>query len=282
MQHCYQYWDNFINDWYCFMKHGGNTIADWNRSSHQSHWQYPCCVYNTIKKGDKSIKYLPEPWWGYSGSPTDELHSVVINYNPGEGGNVQQYDELPTPMFYRQFINQQANFYLNKDTRAWKTNEWHDSHRAQPIFNALKALGVCTTGSLNLKNHLSIELVPWHTKKWVFVSQYAHLNVTSIFEHSIMFAAKASRHIANSRLKNRVIVRISYSVFMELFGNTYNIQTSTMPTDIAPTGAKLAHSKYAKLNILNQGIDDVEFLLIWQPKARSNNLPSFTELKEII
>ena len=90
----YQFWNDFIDFWRSqpnFKATSPNPFysghADW------SHPNAPQVLYNSNKiPNDLSFEYLPEPWWGNSG--TEPLNSVVINYNPGQGNNYQKYTTL--------------------------------------------------------------------------------------------------------------------------------------------------------------------------------------------
>ena len=111
----YEYWEDFIEEWY----NNGNATPNPTPKG----WTNP-----NDPKYNMSSDYLPEPWWGNDGNKT--LHSVVINFNPGEGGKEQEKKNLP-------YINSYANDIVNPCNVLCKTCQWHWNNRAIPIFQAL-------------------------------------------------------------------------------------------------------------------------------------------------
>ena len=189
----YQNWESFIANWFA-----GNSLGPWTdpRTAPQ--------LLNDIANSVNSFEYIPEPWWGNHdfGIP---LHSVVINFNPGKAGNLQLRSNVPYKTSYATDIVDSN--YLPQ------TKQWHQNRRALPILNALKNIGALPPNfAPSIEHHLSIELIPWHTEnigaKCGFFP-YLKQNIKNVYEHSICFAANESRRIANKKLKNVVILKLS-------------------------------------------------------------------------
>lgn len=216
----YEYWDKFVNEW------KNQSWANINRLG----WETPTFYGNDIvnNPGICTTEFLPEPWWGNNGM--HPLHSVVINFNPGNAGNIQQLSNPSSGIskigLYNDFINENAKTYiagkLSPTCQVFpylqKSNNWHFVKRARKMFDALKNLGT-SYPNFNLHNHLSIELIPWHSKSVnsEFYKYVAH-NRIAIFEHCIKFAAEAASCICNPILNGVVIVRISSDSFKKCLG----------------------------------------------------------------
>ena len=257
----YKYWESFVKDW--------------SKKKVSSVWTNPDCLplYNNPTKKDLTSLYIPEPWWGNDG--TKPLHSVVINFNPGEGGPCQERGVIPYKTSY-------ANDIVNNINVLCKTREWHKNRRAMPVLNTLKNLE-CITGSFGLENHLSIELLPWHTANAQdkAYTQYQQMNINMVFEKVICFAANESRRIANKKLKNVVIMRMNggraKSVFEEMRKRIPNFQYKSQTLHITPCG----NGKYMEFQIHSHGLNDIRFICIWGPRSR-NNFPPKSALEDIL
>ena len=256
---CYFYWEEFVKQWQC----GGKSINGWSD---------PNCIplYNT-SGGNMSSLYIPEPWWGNNG--TQLLHSVVINFNPGEGKCGQEKVNFPCGCSYAYDVV--GNPSVLKNTR-----KWHKSKRAMRILNAL-----CRNGSIKkrycLENHLSVELIPWHTQKVEkSYMDYLKKNILAIYEHSICFAANESRRIGNSILKNVVIVRMNDKrtkiVLHELCKNG-------VPSKIIRSGVSTSgNGRYMEFCFpSSKDIKDIRFICIWGRKSR-NDFPPSCDMDDII
>ena len=182
----YNYWNQFINDWF----KGSNTFPGW-----------------TPTKGTLSADYIPEPWWGNDG--TKPLHSVVINFNPGQGGCCQLRSNLIN--YYK---GSYANDFVNNTTmqpnpKCWPNNtrEWHCKKRAIPV---LQHLGL-SNSLINIDSHLSVELIPWHSNNIAgnHYRNYLKKNITAIYKNSICFAAHEAARIQNPKLNNVVLLKMS-------------------------------------------------------------------------
>ena len=187
-QEYYSYWEEFFKQWQCKK---WEAIKEWTNPD-----DFP--LYNTPDDKERSSLYIPEPWWGNDG--TQPLHSVVINFNPGAGGPEQERSKFSRKHSF-------ANDVVGDLTVLPKTRRWHKSNRAMRILNTLKRNN-WIKGSFGLENHLSVELIPWHTKNVEKnYMPYLKQNIMAVYEHSICFAANESRRIQNNKLKSVVIVR---------------------------------------------------------------------------
>ena len=282
----YRYWDEFVCEWKNFMSGGGNIVS-WCHYTHLSQWLYPSFC-NYIDKNNSStptIDYLPEPWWGNNGK--HPLSAVVINLNPGKGGTSQTLLGLKSLSCYGDFINDNVSNYISNKNHIslWQTNNWHYINRAKPIFDAMTALGENVKGIDSLHNFLSIELLPWHTAHWNNVGNYPINNAKSIYNYSIKFAAKASMNIKNQLLGNCVLVRCPYSKFEAIFKYSKSIPPYEFIKPISSyVGVeKLDISKYTIIRFCDSEIENVKFVLIWQPNRLSqNNLPYCCDLPKIL
>ena len=197
---------------------------------------------------------------------------MVINFNPGEGGKEQEKKNLT-------YINSYANDIVNPCNVLCKTCQWHWNNRAIPIFQALKAIG-SIKGNVWLYNHLSIEMIPWHTKTVGIKSYllYVKDNVQRIFDYVIKFAANESRRIANDTLKNVVILKMSGGMtinILNIFTNAgINNKVIIPPTPPLPNGGRYMVFSF-------DDIQGVKFVSIWGQRSR-NNFPPQDDLKEIL
>lgn len=256
----YNYWESFVKDW--------------SKKKVSSVWTNPDCLplYNNPTKKDLTSLYIPEPWWGNDG--TKPLHSVVINFNPGEGGPCQERGVIPYNGSY-------ANDIVNNPNVLPCTRKWHDNKRAKPILDALYNLGYIKVG-YGLENHLSIELLPWHTVSADDnYKQYLFNNITMVLDNVICFAANESRRIANQKLKNVVIMRMNggraKSVFEEMRKRIPNFQYKSQKPHVSTYG----NGRYMEFQIHSHGLNDIRFICIWGPKSR-NNFPPKSALEDIL
>lgn len=252
---CYVYWENFIRAWDA----GTSSILGWSDPN-----SIP--LMNNVSAGTRANAYIPEPWWGNDGS--QEIHSVIINYNPGQGGIVQM---KPTP-----FRNSYALDIVNAKAFP-RTVQWHEKKRALPILDSLCRLHYIKKG-YSLQNHLSIELIPWHTSGtsvdgyWKYVEN----NIQPIYEHVICFAADQARRVSNTKLKSKVLVRMSANSFDKIASL---LNKAGIHTNCINSGVVVGNAKYAEYAIAQ--LPDVRFYPIWGTKLR-NNLPSAADLDNIL
>lgn len=286
----YEYWDAFVNEWKIFINESGGLIhshfysdLDKKRYSNLTKWAYPIFGRKEKKKVfyDSSIYYLPEPWWGNDG--TQPLSAVVVNLNPGSGGFEQTISNLPSFEKYSDFIREMVDAYKsNANSIALKaTNDWHYKNRCIPIFRILKLFGI--TDYLEFNNFLSIELVPWHSSKFVNLGKYPNENIETIINQSVYFAAEASKEIRNDILRNKVLFRMSINTIRSIFSKT-KFKIKEQKSKNKPD--EFENANYVEFEILcnkNKIFTDVRFYAIWQPFQMSmNNFPYSADLKRII
>lgn len=114
----YKYWEEFVEQWF---KGNDNAIKGWSNPDMTP------ALCNT--KGDtQSSLYIPEPWWGNDG--TKPLHSVVINFNPGLGGQPQERERVP---YYNSYAKDIINYKDGSNPKKWPNNtaNWHYTRRAK-------------------------------------------------------------------------------------------------------------------------------------------------------
>lgn len=272
----YKYWNKFVEEWRNLPPNELNNpnlpperalFCDWTNPNLQNQ------LMNRPNGADYSINYIPEPWWGNNGDHA--LHSVVINYNPGSGHPAQHF-ERAAGLFgfpnYQAFANSEATAATNHFSA---TNNWHRNRRAMKIFNILNRIGVPLHRELQLQNHLSIELIPWHTLGAAEIQSYISSNLHNVFDYSIEFAANRSRIIANDTLKNKVLLRMSGNVTQGLLTEFQNNQICSHIITQATTNSPSGNGSFLKFKI--NEINDVEFISIWGRRSR-NNFPAEQDL----
>jgi len=258
----YNFWNDFVDQWRSFPSKQylnpapippHNTILGWSNPN------LVPLMNSTSIVNDYSLQYLPEPWWGNNGSHI--LNSVVINYNPGAGGGIQAFAHasgLFNSINYQNFANNEATGVSNYFNG---TNRWHKSRRAKRIFNTLVRIGIVLNGNHNLQNHLSIELIPWHTTNTNTIGSYIQTNLQAIFDNCIRFSANESMRIVNTKLNNKVILKMNGTMTTNLLNDfvrhgicTYNI---IKPIDYTPSNK----GGFFKFNIIQ--LPNIEFISIW-------------------
>jgi hypothetical protein len=285
----YNYWDRFINYWQNLAHRPVNIYLSVPPPiNHRNFlgWTNPNINPLLNKPGQQqfSLEYLPEPWWGNNGNAP--LHSVVINYNPGWAETYKHYSHPSVTILYNNplysdFAHSQAIAVPNIFTR---TNRWHFKQRAKKVFETLTRRGVNLNGNNTLNNHLSIELIPWHTTNITDIHSYINCNLQPIYSNCLKFAAHQSRRIENDLLKNKVILRCGGTTTKDLLNNldTEGIDNYNIINDIgyAPAGAPLrangsrvtGNGGYLKFSF--NSIQDVEFISIWGKHSRNGFPPS--------
>lgn len=265
----YQYWEDFIKQW--------SNPMDFNTSKKICDWTAPCQIplYNDPLKKDLSSDYVPEPWWGNDGS--QPLHCVVVNFNPGKGGEDQMRDIIPYKLSYAHDIVNNYNFFHS-------TRCWHWSKRAKPILSILKERENIKD-SLGLQHYLSVELIPWHTEKvnpgyW----KYLKNNIEQVYYHTICFAAYEARRIANKTLNSVVILKLSGACTQRLVKELKrnNIDAYIKESKNDDNGTNYTKSKKgAYLQFFIKEWSDIKFFSIWGPHSH-NEFPPDKDLNEII
>ena len=251
-----------------------SCIADWYAGRPMGTWTDPNTIplLNNIALGTKSSDYIPEPWWGNHDMDIP-LHSVVINFNPGQGGNIQHRNVIPYHGDYAKDIVDSG----------WlpKTAKWHENRRALPILNALKRIGVLPTNYIpSLDNHLSVELIPWHTENTSATcgfGQYLQDNILNVYEYVICFAAHESKRIANDKLRNVVILRLSETNTNKLLKLLDGIGYSY----IASPKRTVPGTKSHCLEFTIDRLPGIRFFSIWGSDAR-NNFPKGSDMDYIL
>ena len=251
-----------------------SCIADWYAGSPMGTWTDPNTIplLNNIALGSNSCDYIPEPWWG-NHDMNIPLHSVVINFNPGRGEDIQLRNTVPYKGSYAKDIVDSS----------WlpKTAKWHKNRRALPILNALKRMGVLPTNYIpSLDNHLSVELIPWHTENIQRASgfhDYLKANILNVYEYAICFAAHESKRIANEKLRNVVILRLSETNTNKLLKLLDGIGFSSIASPIQTVPGTKSHCLEFTINRL----PGIRFFSIWGSAAR-NNFPKGSDMDYIL
>jgi hypothetical protein len=198
---------------------------------------------------------------------------VVINFNPGQGENIQHRNVIPYHGDYAKDIVDSG----------WlpKTAKWHENRRALPILNALKRIGVLPTNYIPLlDNHLSVELIPWHTENIGKASgfhDYLKANILNVFEYSICFAAHESKRIANEKLRNVVILKLSKTNTNILLKLLDGIGYSSIASPERTVPGTKSHCLEFTINRL----PGIRFFSIWNSISR-NNFPPAEDLDYIL
>lgn len=278
----YVYWEQFVNSW-CAC-HSSTSIGGWADP-------HKIPLLNTfLPPKDYSSQYVPEPWWGNDGS--HPLYSVCVNLNPGKGMDIQKRAVIaPTFTSYRTL-------------QLWpsfsKTAEWHRKKRAEPIGNALNAVpGSFPPGHTagKLENHLSVELLPWHTQGAVpklGYWNYFRLNLLACYCHSLLFAAAQSR---------RVVGKLNCTVLLRFSGNTANrifnsLKRNSIIQGFSSKGIQLQNPnvKCVIFTLLGKAecpqsdgypnkedLGGIRFVAIWRSRSwNANDFPGQLDMIEII
>ena len=251
-----------------------DRIADWYAGRPMGTWTDPNTIplLNNIALGTKSSDYIPEPWWGNHDMDIP-LHSVVINFNPGQGENIQ----------HRNVIPYHGNYAKDIVDSGWlpKTAKWHENRRALPILNALKCIGVLPTNYIpSLDNHLSVELIPWHTENTSSTcgfGQYLKDNILNVYEYAICFAAHESKRIANDKLKNKVILKLSGRKTAEILKLLDGIGYSSISSPQRTVPGTKSHC----LEFTIDRLPGIRFFSIWGSKSM-NNFPKGSDMDYIL
>lgn len=277
----YNYWNDFVDIWRTLPPNQYNNNVPLPPFQNILGWRNPNLtpLMNSININDFSLKYLPEPWWGNNGNHI--LHSVVINYNPWTGGPSQHHStsiNLNGFLTYSDFVNDSV---FNGGTMA-TTNNWH-RRRSRRIFNTLNRYfhnnGYPIFQNINLENHLSIELIPWHTPDATSLNFHAYKNncLIEIYNYCFVFAASESIRISNQKLQNKVILRLSGNETLNILNSLNNIGIHSniiIPPSYTPN-PQLGNAGYLKFNF--NSIPNIDFISIWGTKSY-NDFPPNSEM----
>lgn len=242
----YRYWDNFVRLW---------RLGNYPRAP-----------------------YLPEPWWGWHPDSGEELHSVVLNLNPGSGGRLQSRCCVSCALGCPG-SNASYSSAMNDGTlrlHLVDTEHWHHRRRYVPL---MKALGADEKEiAPDTRHHLSIELLPFHDDEDNRI--YCCDNRDGALRHALQFAARASRLIAHPRcvsdepasLRNIVIARCAVGKIIEIAGT----EAITDRTTVSADAGKI---KIETFRLKEAAFSDVLFVAL---SGARNSLPSHTSLKNIL
>ena len=259
----YDYWNQFVTSWL-----SGAFIS-------------PDGLLNSCELPDKSTdlseRYVPEPWWGHNGNSEKPLYSVCINLNPGKG-------EAPLQTRDNQDVAG-ITAYSDLFRILKETNRWHNDKRALPIRKAISGLsGVqpLSNESDAIDNHLSIELIPWHTQHassklgyW----DYVRNNFKDIYDYSFLFATEESRR-ATGPLHDTVILRFSGNTALKLLTlfMDNNLISGFSVCSLGP------FDNYPDLHAWCFSVSSIpcRYLAIWRSKGHNlNDLPPSEELQAV-
>ena len=254
----YEAWEKFIIDWY-----NGKTDTPWSDPN-----LIP--LINNPKTKSHSSDYIPEPWWG-NHEDNVPLHSVVVNFNPGQGDCFQHRSCIPFHDSYAHDIVEGRVFPL--------TEKWHALLRAKPIHSALSSINPTGCKGLSLKNHLSVELIPWHTRAIAGCGfdDYLKQNPRQIMEYSLMFAANESKRIANDKLRNVVILKMSKGNTDKLLNVLASAGYNAHKDSVKTVPGTSSHSYEFSIDC----IPSIRFVSIWGEHAM-NKFPNTIDLKYIL
>lgn len=254
----FNYWENFVNQW-----HNSLVPAGWT---------------NPRTNKGLSFEEIPEPWWGWHPQDLEnfkkDLQSVVINFNPGPGDKHHLRQHCG-------YINSYAIDIVDKLGGVVKpftpTNNWHNNRRAKRISDALIQIGAIPQ-PFDIKKHLSVELIPWHSVNvtkgfWDYLSN----NIQVIHENVVVPAAAASTVVANAKLHNKVILRMSGGYVNRLLKELGRIGVKGKMTVNATS---VGNGNFLKFTL--SSCPDVEFVAIWGPNCRNNFPKSLPDILSLI
>lgn len=251
----YSYWESFVEEWI----KGEKAIMGWTNPD-----EIPLYGSENIF----SSEYIPEPWWGNDGNHI--LNSVVMNFNPGKGYDAQLKDQIPYKGSYANDIVNSGILPIN--------DRWQWIHRAYPVLASLQRLGF-KTGYPCLREHLSVELIPWRTP--IVDKDYDHylqLNIKEVFDNSICFAAQESHRIENDKLRDVVLLRMREAPTTYLLNQ---LKEAGQDSSIIRKKQKTSSGNGAFLEFSLKSLPNVRFISVWGSKSR-NNFPPPTDMDEII
>lgn len=211
--------------------------------------------------------FMPEPWWGWTPDSGHQLHAVVINLNPGEGGYPQsrQYirSRLGNLFSYRRAMSDRLLARILPQTAAW-----HKRKRETPLSGMLRDISA-DSDSFSA-NTLCIEAYPLHSAFFndAKAKQYFEQDEEHHFWYMMRFAALAAE---KSIFRNTVFIRISnhrWLGLIEKFKHKFDYgEAATYKTDGAEAAVYRVKSGGKEL------LCDTSFMCIWNPKGR-NDIPA--------
>ena len=139
-----------------------------------------------------------------------------------------------------------------------ETHAWHSNLRAKSILYRLPGLDISDKDYIS--HHISIELSPLHSVTSQEAGSYVATNLDDVLEHSLLFAAEASR-LVEGPLHGVVIVRCSARRFLKMFRNC-GITTRRHEQDCRKS------PYWCRFDA--PGFEDENFVCVWGAR---NNLP---------
>jgi hypothetical protein len=122
-----------------------------------------------------------------------------------------------------------------------------------------------------LNNHLSVELIPWHTCNIHTINGYINRNINPILIYCLCFAASQSLRIQNNKLRNKVILRLSGNSTIRILKDIAKFGFGSYSIICGPNYTISGDGGYLKFSI--SCIKNVEFISIWGKRSRSNFPP---------
>ena len=236
-----------------------------------SHWDNFIRLWKLRARPD--APYLPEPWWGWHPASGEKLHSVVVNLCPGPGGKLQSQAciSCASGCGISGLSYSAAMLCGVLCAHLADTERWHHRLRYRPL---MLALGLPEEHiSPDTRHHLSIELAPYHSDSALLNQDYLTKSKDDVVEHTLCFAARASRLIENDRLNRIVIVRAAYSKIRGVAGDRIS-EPQNVCREIGTD--KISFDIF---HLIDEKLSDVSFVCL---SGAHNHLPSPKKLKEII
>ena len=271
----FNYWDAFFKIWStsadaCQYEQGFLNLAN---GFQDSPFAFPHNLSNDLNGLQDSYDFIPEPYWGWTPHSKSDLKYVVINYNPGSGGdnqfktslNVQNISEYSTYVFEQleKFVACRNQNNLDRPSQ-YDTTNWHFVNRAKKLVQVNEPELVDSFNEIH--SYLGIDLVPWHTKNVSSLNGYLQLNFEAIKMWSLNFAIEAAKQVKGC-FHNIVIVRTNFSTFRSLFSSEFENGFFTEGDAIVGDLAN-GNDHCQKINIVNS---DVTIYLLW---GMRNSLPT--------
>lgn len=216
--------------------------------------------------------FLPEPWWGWTPDCGAPLRAVVINLNPGKGGERQSRKcvrcRLGDNFSYRRAMTDRLLARHLPETAAW-----HKNKRETPL---LRASGIENPDSDTFSaNTLCVEIYPHHSDS--FDDREARTYLCANGGERLWMALRLAAMAAKSAGLPYVVVRMSAARWERLLEGVAKCQEPYRKEAVADKKPKKEIYVFDDVD----GLKDIGFYCIWQP-GRRNNLPSVESLRELL
>lgn len=279
----FEYWDEFLTIWKnskneSDYKNGCNNLKNGFK---ELPFEYPEGIKNSDNSIIDTFEYIPEPYWGWTPKLKKDLQFVVVNYNPGSGGNQQHRSSsnINTISKYSDYVLNQLNEFISFREKKislapnqYVTTNWHYNKRAK-ILSQINHTSVSNDYD-SIENYLGIDLVPWHTTNVKALNGYLNNNFPSIQKWSLDFAIEASKN-ASGIFKNKVLVRTNLNTFKKIFEDQFNNKFFVeVESKFLPSIVKNDNFKRIKING-----SEVSIILLW---GMRNSLPSVEFMKQML